>query len=613
MRHLPPLFVCPNKSPKSGRHSAIETLVSQVREFDNFQTGYFVLTDEEGQIFYHPDYVMGNVLRTLIPQAHSVAANLQRDSSSGLTLRYQKDGTEWQMAFTTLVNGGKLGAVVQVAEINAYSYRLGNTFFIIGILILLFFAAVTMVVMRRVIKPLQKLTVAAQKLAAGDYDAELISESKDEVGDLTDAFRAMRNQIKDHITALSNSKIELQKALAASQQASRAKTTFLSNMSHEIRTPLNAIIGFTNLAEQQIDDRERVLGYIQKIGASGTHLLSLINDVLDVSRIESGRLVLRDEAFSFRDFLGQVNTIIAGQCANKGQRYETRIIGAVGRAYSGDEMKLKEVLINVLGNAVKYTPAGGTIRFSVEQTASYDDLCALRFIVADNGIGMSKEFLPRLFEPFSQENDKKSSQFGSTGLGMAITKSIVELMNGEIQVESEKGVGSTFTITVTLKDAHQGVFTDGANASSGNEANREQKSEDETGGLAGLRVLIAEDMEMNAELLGDILDLEDVEHEWAENGQHALDLFSGKPVGYFDAILMDIRMPVMDGLQATRAIRALSRSDAKTVSIIAMSANAFAEDVQLSLQAGMNAHLSKPIDTDRLFEELRKIAAEKQK
>lgn len=232
--------------------------------------------------------------------------------------------------------------------------------------------------------------------------------------------------------------------------------------------------------------------------------------------------------------------------------------------------------------------------------------------MADNGIGMSKEFLPRLFDAFAQEDDKKASQFGSTGLGMAITKNIIQLMNGEIAVESEKGVGSTFTITVTLKDARQGVFTDDTGTSSGSGESREQESGEEAGGLAGLRVLIAEDMEMNAELMGDILDLEDVEHEWAENGQHALELFSGKPAGYFDAILMDIRMPIMDGLQATRAIRTLDRPDAKSIPIIAMSANAFAEDVQLSLQAGMNAHLSKPVDTDRLFEELRKIVAEKQ-
>lgn len=342
-----------------GMDIRFETIVEQVREFANFETGYFVLTDENGRLFYHPDYAMGTDLREVLPQAHSAATTLHRDSSAGQSLRYEKNGTDWQMAFTTLVNGKKLGAVVEVSEINADSYHLRNLFLILGTLILLLFAAVTTITMRRVIKPLQKLTMAAQRLTAGDYEAELTCESHDEVGVLTDTFCAMRDQIKAQIAELSNSKAELQKALAASQQASLAKTTFLSNMSHEIRTPLNSIIGFTNLAEQQIDDRERVLNYIQKIGTSGKHLLSLINDVLDVSRIESGRVVLQDEVFSFRELLGQVNTIIAGQCANKGQHYETHIIGAVGQAYSGDEMKLKEVLINILGNAVKYTPAGG--------------------------------------------------------------------------------------------------------------------------------------------------------------------------------------------------------------------------------------------------------------
>lgn len=419
------------------------------------------------------------------------------------------------------------------------------------------------------------------------------------------------------------------------------------------------------------NDRERVLNYILKISTSGKHLLSLINDVLDVSRIESGRLVLRDEVFSFPDFLVQINTIIGGQCSGKGHTYSPRIIGTLCRAYSGDEMKLKEVLINILGNAVKYTPSGGKISFSVEQIASYNDLCTLRFIVKDNGVGMSEEFLPKLFNAFAQEDDSKPNQFGSTGLGMAITKSIVQLMNGEINVESKKGVGSTFTITVTLKDAHQGMLSENvgppgtedtwtagpaaggkssagmpgtegsgtAGSAAGGKApavlpgaesseNRETaasglpgqenagtQDKDPAGqeavSLADLRVLIVEDIEFNAELLEDLLDLEDIEHEWAENGQIAVDLFSRNPEGYYDAILMDIRMPVMDGLQATRAIRALQRPDAKTISIIAMSANAFAEDVQQSLQAGMNAHLSKPVDVDRLLETLGKVASAK--
>lgn len=412
-------------------------------------------------------------------------------------------------------------------------------------------------------------------------------------------------QIEALNAELSKSKKSLQEALVASQQASRAKTAFLSNMSHEIRTPLNAIIGFTSLAEQNMDERDRVLGYIQKISTSGKHLLSLINDVLDVSRIESGRMVLRDEAFDFRELLVQINTMIGGQCGEKGLVYTPRIIGTVSSSFSGDAMKLKEVLINILGNAVKYTPSGGSVHFSVEQIAAYEDLCTLRFIVRDTGIGMSEEYLPRLFEAFSQEQDDNSNQFGSTGLGMAITKSIVQLMNGEISVESKKGVGSTFTVTVTLKDLHQGVLTETAALPAQEGAENPEPDEQ---GLAGLRVLIVEDVEFNAELLADILDLEEIEHEWVENGQLAVDCFSEHEPGYFDAILMDVRMPVMDGLQATRCIRALERPDAKTIPIIAMSANAFSEDVQRSLQAGMTAHLSKPVDMDRLFEELSKSA-----
>lgn len=407
---------------------------------------------------------------------------------------------------------------------------------------------------------------------------------------------------------LADNKASLQEALVASQQASLAKTTFLSNMSHEIRTPLNSIIGFTSLAEQHIDNREKVLNYIQKISTSGKHLLSLINDVLDVSRIESGRLVLREDEFGFSDFLTQINTIIGGQCSNKGLEYFPQAIGTLRRSYIGDEMKLKEVLINILGNAVKYTPAGGTVRFSVEQTAVYNGLCTLRFIVSDTGIGMSEDFLPKLFDAFSQESDNSPNQYGSTGLGMAITKSIVQMMNGEIAVESKKGVGSTFTINVTLKDADKGNMVSEAEPESGG-VNKSSAAMPSVS-LAGLRVLIAEDIEMNAELLGDILDMEAIKYDWAENGKMALDKFSESPEGYYDAILMDIRMPIMDGLQATRAIRALERSDAATIPIFALSANAFSEDIQKSMQAGMNAHLSKPVDTDQLYGALRKISSQ---
>lgn len=298
-----------------GMDIKFDTLVAQVREFTIFKTGFFSLTDEEGRFFYHPEYDRGTELKAVSSQLSGIVKDLRRDSSRKQLIRYEKNGRKWQMTYTTLSNGMKLAAAVQESEINTYFYNLTKVFVTAGLLILLAFVFLTAFSMKRLTTPLKKLTSAADRLAAGDYDAELVCKSDDEVGALTRTFLSMRDRLKAQFTELSDSKKQLQEALAASQQASLAKTTFLSNMSHEIRTPLNAIIGFTALAEQHINDRERVLNYILKISTSGKHLLSLINDVLDVSRIESGRLVLRDEVFSFPDFLVQINTIIGGQCS----------------------------------------------------------------------------------------------------------------------------------------------------------------------------------------------------------------------------------------------------------------------------------------------------------
>ncbi len=245
----------------------------------------------------------------------------------------------------------------------------------------------------------------------------------------------------------------LSDALATAEQANRAKTAFLSNMSHEIRTPMNAIIGLDSIALNDPETPEKTREYLEKIGASASHLLNLINDILDMSRIESGRMTIKNEEFSFSELLQTVNTMFSGQCADKGLDYSCNILGDVDDHYIGDNMKLRQVLINILGNAVKFTPEGGRVKLTVEQTAHYENQTALRFTIADTGIGMSREFLPRLFDTFAQEDSSTTSKYGSSGLGMAITKNIVEMMNGNISVESEKGVGTTFFVTVTLMNA----------------------------------------------------------------------------------------------------------------------------------------------------------------
>ena len=383
----------------------------------------------------------------------------------------------------------------------------------------------------------------------------------------------------------------------AAKSASRAKSQFLSRMSHEIRTPINAIIGLDSIILRDQDISPRTRDGLDKIGASARHLLSIVNDILDMSRIETGRMTLKSEVFSFRDFLKQIDIIIGGQCQEKGLDYVTNVLGTPDEYYFGDSLKLKQVVINILGNAVKFTDAPGTISFTVEQISRASDRAALRFTMTDTGIGIDKAFIPKMFEAFSQEDTGNTSPYGGSGLGMPISKSIVMMMGGEIQVESEKGAGSTFTVYVPLKRVPEADIPRAP----------EPDAPAAADALSGLNLLIVEDQEMNAEVLADLLSLEDMTSEWAENGQRAVEMLSESAPGQFDAILMDMRMPVMDGLTATREIRKLSHPDAKTIPIIALSANAFEEDVKQCLAAGMNAHLSKPVDIDLLKETLRSI------
>ena len=390
----------------------------------------------------------------------------------------------------------------------------------------------------------------------------------------------------------------LVEALNAAEQANNAKTAFLSNMSHEMRTPMNAVIGLDHLALEDGSLKTETRGYLEKIGDSAHHLLGIINDILDMSRIESGRLVLRKEEFSLSGVLEQINSIVSSQCGEKGLHYECRVNGNIGDYYIGDDVKLSQVLINVLSNAVKFTNAPGDVLFTVERTAVFADQSTLKFCVKDTGIGMDKAFIPRIFDAFSQEDSGRKNKYGSTGLGMAITKNIVELMNGTISVESEKGVGTEFTVILTLTNSDHNAAGD----ADGQDGSAKERAE-----LKGRRILLAEDVPINAEIMKQIIAMREAEIDHAENGRKAVEMFENSEPGYYDAVLMDVRMPEMDGLEASSAIRALDRPDAGKVPIIAMTANAFDEDVQRSLQAGMNAHLSKPVNPELLYRTLEEL------
>ncbi len=414
----------------------------------------------------------------------------------------------------------------------------------------------------------------------------------------------------------------LSDALKAAEEASRAKTAFLSNMSHEIRTPMNAIIGLDHIALSEPGLPDSTREHLKKIGSSADYLLKIINDILDMSRIEAGKMVLKSEIFSLVELVNQINVMIGGQCHDKGINWHSEIVGSFGEYYIGDDMKLKQVLINILGNSVKFTKEGGDIFFKVERIRSFDNKSVFKFTMRDTGIGMSEDYIPKLFEPFSQEDFSTKTIYGSTGLGMSISKNIVEMMNGEIDVRSKKGEGTTFTVTLTLEEsANAGDAKASSSPENAAGMNDDDKSEGEKNVesaadempvvneafLKGRHFLLAEDIPVNAKIVMMILKKKEAVVDHAENGRLALEMFEKSEPGFYSAILMDMRMPEMDGLEATRAIRELDREDAKSIPIIALTANAFEEDVERSLQSGLNAHLSKPIEPDVLYSTLARL------
>lgn len=523
----------------------------------------------------------------------------------------------------------------------------------------------------------------------------------------------------------------LESALLAAKQASSAKSDFLSRMSHEIRTPLNAILGMAALATQTVGNDEEMLDCISKIGISGHYLLSLINDILDMSRIESGKMLLHNTAFNFSEFIDGITTVIYGQAESKGIQYETEVAHGLEDGYIGDAMKLQQVLINILGNAVKFTSRGGKITFSISLISRNEEEARIRFAVNDTGCGISEDALNRIFDPFEQQDTTTTSTFGGSGLGLAIAKNLVSLMGGTIHVRSIVNIGSEFTVEVPLKidkslaskrsnhysfadlrtlivdddliiceqtsktlrdigmipewvtsgteaiakvsalwntkQSYDFILVDwkmpdmdgietsrrirrivgpdvtiiiitaydwasiereakaaGVNlciskpmlkstlvsafAKATGEAERERIAHTQPDiDFTGKRILLAEDHPLNAEIATRLLQKKHCIVDTAENGLKALELFTSSEVGYYDAILMDIRMPIMDGLQASVNIRHWDREDAKTVPIIAMTANAFDEDVEKSKNAGMDAHLAKPIDPELMYRVLYRL------
>ena len=388
-------------------------------------------------------------------------------------------------------------------------------------------------------------------------------------------------------------------ALQTAENANKAKTDFLSNMSHDIRTPMNAIIGMTSLIRHDAGNKAKVIEYADKIDISSQHLLGIINNVLDMSKIEAGKTVFKYTDFSILDFITELNTIFHSQIDEKNQTLTIIKENIRHEWVNGDQVHLMQIFSNLVSNAVKYTQEGGKIQFLVEECETKSSVYAkYRFLVSDNGMGMSADFKDTIFDAFTRAESSMTNKIQGTGLGMAITKNLVEAMGGTIDVESELGQGSCFEVLIDLRIAEDRFVSS---------AERVEKDEPAGNVLKGMRFLCAEDNELNAEILMELLKIEGAECTICENGKRVLEAFEQSAPGDYDMILMDVQMPVMNGYEATKAIRRSSHELAKTIPIIAMTANAFSEDIQHSLAAGMNAHVSKPVEMKVLEKTIRSI------
>ena len=490
------------------------------------------------------------------------------------------DGTEYFYALKQMENAQwTLAFLVPAEYVAVNTQKLVSIVMIIIIVIAMVFSVITVFVGWFLLRQKQQQELQAEK------EANLRLEQ----------YNIHLTQVNDELRQAQDIAAE---ALQSAERASKAKTDFLANMSHDIRTPMNAIIGITTLMKNELHQPEKLAEHLDKLENSGQLLLGIINDILDMSRIESGKTTLNVEKMNLPQQISQLDSIIRQQA---GQRSQTFTVNTHLQHENvlADPNRLNRVLMNILSNAVKYTPTGGHIRFEVDELPRNEHYARYRFVVQDDGIGMSEAYQKTLFDPFTREERSGTNKVQGTGLGMAITKNIVDLMGGSINVESTTGKGTRFEVVLE--------FPVDTEADTVPEAQVLPEEEKETSPLSGMKFLCAEDNAINAEILEMLLEANGASCTICSNGQEIVDAFASVKPGEYDMILMDVQMPVMNGYEATKAIRRSSHELAKTIPIIAMTANAFSEDIQHSLAAGMNAHVSKPVEMKVLEKTIRSI------
>ena len=567
-----------------------EILLNMVDQIHFSKNGYAYLKSADGTVHYHAhDFMLGNVHGDEILKKVKNSDLLSNDNSGNNVIQYEIKGSERVQTFETLRCGLQLVLCDDYDEIYKDRYELVTMDIIVivacGLLIILLMVYYT----NRIMQPVKMLTEAVNEIKDGKYDVKLPQNAPGEIGVLSQgiamAAAALEEKQRLNASALAAQNRKLEKAVKKAKEASRAKSDFLSRMSHDIRTPMNAIVGMGMIADSHKDDPEMLSDCLQKISNSSKYLLNLINEVLDMSRIESGNLSINKAHVNLPDLIGSIVAMLAPQIEAHNHHIQTNINNIIHENVITDSLRMQQVFINILGNSIKYTPDGGEISLTVSEEHVSANRSLYSFTVKDNGIGMSKEFQEKLFQPFAREQDDHETEVKGTGLGMSITKAIVDLMEGTIRVNSTLKKGTEICVKLDMEFVEDVV----------SDTNKQRQMDFSEIRLEGKRILLVDDIALNLEIAENLLEMTGAVTDKAANGKEAVDMFKEKGEGFYDMIFMDARMPIMDGYEATRTIRGLGSEYAEKLPIIAMSADAFAEDIENFKKCGMNDYVSKPI------------------
>ncbi|MBO6245167.1 MAG: response regulator [Anaerovibrio sp.] len=578
-----------------------EILLNMVDQIHFSKKGYAYLKSADGTIHYHAhDFMLGNVHGDEILKKVKNSDLLSNDNSGNNVIQYEMKGSERVQTFETLRCGLQLVLCDDYDEIYKDRYEL-VTMDIIVIVTCGFFIIIMMVYYtNRIMHPVRMLTRAVNEIKDGKYDVQLPKDAPGEIGVLSQgvamAAAALEEKQRLNASALAAQNRKLEKAVKKAKEASRAKSDFLSRMSHDIRTPMNAIVGMGMIADSHKDDPEKLSDCLRKISNSSKYLLNLINEVLDMSRIESGNLSINKANVNIPDLIGSIVAMLVPQFEAHNHSIQTHLENITHENVISDSLRIQQVFINILANSIKYTPDGGEISLTVREEHVSSSRSLYIFTFKDNGIGMSKEFQKKMFQPFAREQDDHETEVKGTGLGMSITKAVVDLLGGTIRVNSALQKGTEIIVQLDLEFVEDVV----------SDKKQHRQMDFSEIRLDGKRILLVDDISLNLEIAENLLEMTGAVMDKAINGKEAVEMFKEKGEGFYDLIFMDARMPIMDGYEATRTIRGLGSEYAAQLPIIAMSADAFAEDIENFKKCGMNDYVSKPIDLKNLARVLQK-------